>query len=228
MINTRKAEKIIGYLFLIAMFSSLFGGGMMEEIATEQNILKYISTNIIKINLGVFFEIVNALCVVGIAVLLYQFLYRINKTSASAYIGFRIIESIFCLTAAFIPLIIGISGTNYLNSGSPVTSEIKILANAVLNIRSVIAGFYIPVFFCLGAFVFYYLLFQSKLLPRFISVWGFLGAALILILNLIDVEETVKMVLALPIILNEIFLGFWLIIKGFDTQILNSLFETKN
>jgi hypothetical protein len=64
--------------------------------------------------------------------------------------------------------------------------------------------------------LFYYLLYQSKLIPRFVSVWGFIGVALMLALNFLEIDMSVGMVLALPIILNEIFLGIWLIVKGLN------------
>ena len=64
----------------------------------------------------------------------------------------------------------------------------------------------------------YYSLYQSKLLPRFISVWGLIGAALILILNLLSAFleiGNIALIFALPMISNEVFLGIWLIVKGF-------------
>jgi len=84
-----------------------------------------------------------------------------------------------------------------------------------------VASLLIPVFLSLGGLLLYYALYQSKLLPRFISVWGFIGAALILALNLLltfnlEISTGLGLILALPIITNEIFLGIWLIVKGFN------------
>jgi hypothetical protein len=67
-------------------------------------------------------------------------------------------------------------------------------------------------------------LYQSKFVPRFISVWGFIGAVLILTLNLLSTAGveigSIGMILALPIITNEIFLGIWLLAKGFSSTAL--------
>lgn len=55
--------------------------------------------------------------------------------------------------------------------------------------------------------------------PRFISVWGLIAAILIFI-NLLSHFAVIPMGLALifvlPIIMNEIFLGIWLIVTGFN------------
>jgi hypothetical protein len=55
--------------------------------------------------------------------------------------------------------------------------------------------------------------------PRLISVWGLLAVVLMVARNLLvafGVSIGADMVLVLPIILNEIFLGIWLMAKGFN------------
>jgi uncharacterized membrane protein len=78
------------------------------------------------------------------------------------------------------------------------------------------------IFFSLGALLFYTVLLQSRLVPRWLSIWGLIGAVLILAWNLsgtFGIEMSFGMILALPMILNEIFLGFWLIFKGFNASV---------
>ena len=91
--------------------------------------------------------------------------------------------------------------------------------------RGHLVGLLLAIFFSLGALLFYYLLYQSKLVPRWLSVWGFVGAALVLTWNLLEtfgISISAGMILALPIISNEIFLGIWLIAKGFNPSAIAS------
>jgi hypothetical protein len=78
----------------------------------------------------------------------------------------------------------------------------------------------IPVFLSLGALVLYSALFQAVLLPRFITIWGLVAVVLILAMNLlalgVELDMMVVLYLALLIILNEIFMGGWLIFRGFN------------
>ena len=78
--------------------------------------------------------------------------------------------------------------------------------------------------FPLGALMFYYVLYQSKLIPRWISVWGIIAAILLILVNLLEVMGIIPalMILYLPIILNEVVLAIWLMVKGFNPSAIVS------
>ncbi len=211
--NLKKTAKIVGILFLTAMFSSLIGGGLIESILTIDTIPKNISENSNQIIIGMLFEIINAIAVVGIAVLMFPIIKKYNESLAVGYVSFRIIESIFCFAAAVMPLSILKYAGDYINSDTLSQQNFEVV---FIYLRNSIISLLIPISFSLGALLFYYFLYFTKLLPRFISIWGFIGVILIILLNISKVEMNTGMFLALPIILNEIFLGIWLIAKGFS------------
>lgn len=70
----------------------------------------------------------------------------------------------------------------------------------------------------LGALVFYVILYQSELVPRWLSGWGLVGAALILVMGLLRVYGHAVVYLAIPIILNEVVLAVWFIVEGFNSS----------
>jgi len=77
----------------------------------------------------------------------------------------------------------------------------------------------------LTALILNYLLYKSKLVPRWISAWGFIGATLLLaegLLGMVGLSSTISSFLVLPIALNEMFLAVWLIIKGFNSSAIAS------
>jgi len=83
--------------------------------------------------------------------------------------------------------------------------------------------------FPLGALMFYYLLYKSKLIPRWISGWGLIAAILWItnaflgLFGLIIQWSTIQVVLALPIGLQEMVMAVWLIVKGFNPSAVASL-----
>jgi hypothetical protein len=167
---------------------------------------------------GTLLELVNAIAVVGIGVLMFAVLKRHNETQAVGYLSLRVVEAVYCSLMVVSPLSLIRLGQN------------QPQASAALSIaeRASISGVLVPVFFSLGALLLYSSLYQSKLLPRFIPIWGLVAAALILTLNLLsafglELGMGISMVFALPIILNEIFMGIWLIAREFNLSAVNAM-----
>ena len=74
----------------------------------------------------------------------------------------------------------------------------------------------------LGALFLNYILYQSELIPRWLSVWGLIGATLLLAMGLLRMFGHSVIFLAIPIILNEMVLAIWLIFIGFNSSAIAS------
>lgn len=218
MSTNRIAAVIAGSLFLIAIFASLLGGGLLEAVLNSQDYLANLSTNSSPLWTGVSLELINGIAVAGIAIMLYPALKRQNESIAIGYISFRLLESIFCILAAVIPLFLLALSQDYVNGGTTEASNYQALASLLQSIRTQLVALLIPLFFALGALLLYSSMIVSRIVPVFISVWGLIGVVLILVMNLLELPAGFAIALALPIILNEIFLGGWLIVKGFNPE----------
>lgn len=205
----RKTAMFSGILFLTAMATSLVGGGLLEMVLGSADLQSAVATKKGLAITGIILEIINAASVAGIGILLFSIMKIRNEQTATGYISFRILEMFCCFAAAVLPLLL-------IQTDSKEISQETI--DFLLKSRSQITHIFIPLFFCLGALILYTFLYKTKLVPRYISVWGFTGVAGIAVLNIVNIQNNVGMLLALPIILNEIFLGIWLIAKGFNTE----------
>ena len=77
--------------------------------------------------------------------------------------------------------------------------------------------------FSVGALVLNAAFYQSRLVPRWLSLWGLVGAAAYLIAGLLvmyglEPLSTPQVVLEAPLGLQEIALALWLIVKGFGSH----------
>ena len=78
--------------------------------------------------------------------------------------------------------------------------------------------------FLLGAGLYYYLMYRSSIIPRWLSVWGLLAVALSLVATLYSGFtqdfgfSTFSTALNAPIALQEMVLAVWLIAKGFNRE----------
>ena len=156
-------------------------------------------------------ELISAAAMIAMGFLMFPILKPQNKNLALGYVVCRIIDGLIFIIAGIIllPLII--------TSGS---SDSSIL---ILEVR---AWIYIIVdyTFGIGFLILSYLLYQLKLVPRFISAWGIIASTWMLaavLLNLLSPAIPFE-ISHLPMILNEVFLAIWLIGKGFNEDKLDS------
>jgi hypothetical protein len=219
--STNRTARIVGALFLTAMVTSLLGAALIESILNAPDYLMNVSAKETQVVIGVLLELIDGTAVVGIAVMMFPIFKKDNEALALGYVAFRIIEAVIIITGVISPLILIALSQEYLTAGAPVASYFQTLGASFLTARAYLVGRMLGIFFSLGALLFYYLLYRSKLVPRFISIWGFIAVALVLAWNLLEIfgiRVSVGIILGLPIILNEIFLGIWLIAKGFNSS----------
>lgn len=151
---------------------------------------------------GVITDIISGLAVIGIPILLFPF-FKKEKTQKLnyAYLISRVIEGVLMLIGGIIILIPSLESYRNL-----IYSDVQIY------------------FFIAGALFFYILLYRTLLVPKFISVWGIIATLLLFIVTIIKlfgIESEILDALVLPMILNELFLAIWLMIKGFNLETMD-------
>jgi len=217
--SQKRITRFVGALFLVQMITaSISHSAMLAPIFHDVNFLDSVSAHSDTVTVAMLLDLICGISVFAISVLLYPVLRKYNESIALWYVGLRLNEWI-CLTISGILLltIISISKEFVQNRLTP-NQNLLVLAKYLLQAR----GFtkILMLFgFCWSATLFYYLLFKSKLLPGFISIWGIIGIVLLLIEVMSNIfgYSVGGILIMLPMGLNEIFLGVWLIIKGFNT-----------
>ncbi len=219
----RKIATWVGVFFLAAMAGSLVGGvAFVEPYLAAENPLTALAENRGLVVIGILLELVNGMAVAGIGILMYPVFRRQSRLSAAGYLALRILEAVFCCLIVVTPLALLLIGRFNLPADA-----VQAAAALAIAQREAIATLLIPIFFGTAAIVFYISLHKARLLPSWLTIWGLVGAILILLMNLLQFVGLklgdLAMVFALPIILNEITLGIWLIAKGFEPAFQGSL-----
>ena len=153
--------------------------------------------------LGMFLEAISGAAVIGISIIMYPLFKPYNEKISRWYIVTKVIE-----------------GSLMIITGVLFLSNLALL----LAIREGIWAGHTYVFIA-GAFVFNYLLYISKLIPKWLSVWGIIGSILLLIGNILELTQISPpiMILYLPMITSEVVQALWLIVKGFNSSAIASL-----
>ena len=212
----------MGALYLTLNVAFILGAFVfIEPILSASDYLILVSENRTQVVLGVLLELINGVAVVGIAVLMFPILRQRFKSLALGYVGFRIIEFVMVTLTDISMLSLLTLSEEFVRAGAPEASSFQTLGTLLLAERSW-AFQMLLIAFGLGALLFYYMLYQLKLIPRFISVWGLIGTTLVLAKIMFDMFGLSLVDLGVLMLLNELFLGVWLIVKGFNPSAIAS------
>ena len=220
--NNRKIAIIVGVLFIIATVVDVVSHSIfINPLLDDPNYLISASANQNQLIAGVILKLIAAFACAGIAIWLYPVLKKHNSALALGAASFRIIECILYIAAVIGLLSILTLSQEYVKAGSQITSFFPASGSVLLAVREW-AGQLAVIAFTVGAMMYYSVFFQSKLIPRWLAGWGFLGAALSLVAALLSLSgqvvpfSTVSILLNLPIGVQEMVLALWLIAKGFN------------
>ncbi|MEP1097033.1 MAG: DUF4386 domain-containing protein, partial [Cyclobacteriaceae bacterium] len=218
---------VVGVLFISATVATSVSQVILAPILGTPDFLVNVSENHSQVMLGIVLELVDAFAVVAIAIAMYPLANNYHGGLAIGYVGFRVIEATIFITASVSLLSLSTLSQEYTLSDS---AESSIFENSGILLIAAHEWAYLLMLiaFCLGALIFYYLLYQSSLIPHALSAWGFVAAAMALVTCLLQLfgviadGSTISNTLFLPIALQEMVMAFWLIIKGFNFTSISS------
>lgn len=211
----RNTARIVGILFLIVNITFLAGVLSLESLLSAPDYLSSVSEHNTQLVFGVLLELVNGIAYLGIAMLMYPILKQYNISMTLGYVVFRILEYVTQIIADLSPLSLLKLSEEFVKAGAPEASTFQTLGTLTLAERNS-AFLLVSIMFGIGALFFYYVLYQSKLIPRFISIWGFIGGIAVLANAVLDMFGYPPGNLGVIMLLNELFLGVWLIVRGFS------------
>jgi hypothetical protein len=218
----RAAARAAGVLFLISYASYIVGEALLTPIRDVGNDLAVIHTQSGRLVTGVVLEFGNVAAIVGFAVVLLPYLRRGGEALAHGYVAMRVLEGAAYLISGVATAALITVSEDYVAAGSPGAGAYQ-AAQAVAVGQSTWAVTIAFLPFAAGAVLLYILLYRTRLVPRFIAVWGLVAVAMVAVFNLLGTDVTQigpAVLLVVPIILNEFFLAGWLIVKGFDERAL--------
>ena len=140
----------------------------------------------------------------------------------------RTVEGMLVLVGSLSLLALLTLGQESAGAGPAAASSSQAVGDTLLAVRDWVHGFLMLLSFAIGALMYYYLLYRSRLVPRWLSGWGLIGAALLVGSTVYSgfVQAfgftTVNNILNIPIGLQEMALAVWLIVKGFNPRAIAS------
>lgn len=220
---TRRTAIIAAVLFLIALVLNVIATSIYKPVLDGPDYLAKAYPNRTSVMIGILLDFICAPAMILIPIVLFPLFKMFSERIALGYVVFRLLEGILHIYLAINSLSLISLSQGYISIGAPDVHYFQALGDSIHATIEWATLLYIIVY-TLGAFLFYYLLFTSKLIPRWLSVWGLFAVVLLLtgaLLHMFGIFGATPLMAVMPyfappIGLQELVMAVWLIVKGFD------------
>ena len=220
--TNRKTAIVVGVLFIMGTAAGALSAIITGPVLGAPDYLARISANESPMIIGALLVLVMGLALALVPVLMFPIFKQHNEPLALGYVVFRgALETITCLLWAISFLALVTLSREYVLAGNPGASHYQTLGTLILA-AGTWNGHLGSIIFSLGALMVYCLFYQTRLLPRWLSLWGLIGAVFYLAEPLSALAGAELEILFGPLFLQEMVMAVWLIVKGFNPSAMAS------
>jgi hypothetical protein len=222
MISHRRIATLVGVLYIIGTVAGVLSVVTAGTILDDSAYLTKISENRDQFVLGALFVLTMGLALAMVPVVIFPILKKQNEILAIGYVVFRgALETVTYLASVIVWLMLLALSQQFVKAGAPDASYFQTLGASLKDVNDWVAEL-IQIVFPLSALMLYYVLYRSKLIPRWIAGWGLLSlipyvaATFLALFDVIKPAGETEVVMRMPLALQEMVMAVWLIIKGFN------------
>jgi hypothetical protein len=224
----RKTAVIVGVLYIIGTIAGILSLVVTKDLLAGEDFLTRIAANPSQLNLGAFFILMMGFSLAAMPVFLYPLFKRKNEALALGMVVFRgPLEGSTYILVAVSWLLLGVFSKEFIAGGAEAAS-LQVVGNVLLQTKDIITPV-LTIVFIIGAMLLYTLFYLTKLIPRWLSGWGLIGAVIYVAVDLFMLFglNLHLDILYVPLAVQEMAMALWLIIKGFNQAALNKLLTDK-
>lgn len=203
-------------MYLAGFVVGIGGEALIQSILGAPDHLSMVSANSMTLTIGALLWLVAVVGDAAHGVLMFPILKQHNERIAVGYLAARIIDAIFIAIMVLFLLLQIPLGSEYVKAAAPDASYLHALSTVSVQASQYAYAMGMSTLGVSGLLL-CSTLYSAKLVPRFVAVWGLLGYGIILCGMLSQIMGSgLGLVSSLPGGLWEVFIGVWLIVKGFN------------
>jgi len=220
--NERRTAAVVGGLYILGTVAGISSVVCTGSVMGAADPFSAIAAREPLLAAGVLFVLVMGFSLALVPVLLYPILRKENEALAIGYVVFRgALETLTYVALTVCWVALAGASREIVRTGATADSALRVAGNTLLGTAgawSMMTRFV----FSLGAMIFYGLLVRSRLLPRWIPIWGLVAIMLHLTPGLYQLfgkgapVPPIVAALDFPIFLQEMVMAVWMILKGFS------------
>ena len=218
----------LGTAFGIA--SAAVGGEVISSIVQSKplsglNLLDLVAADSSRLLSGSFLILMMGISLVAMTAFLYPILRKDSKELAMGMLLFRgALEGTWYILTTLTILALIVLSKEYIAAGAN-SLALQSIGNAIYHFQDLLASVG-TIMFLIGASCLYVSFYRTKLIPRWLSVWGLIGVLPYLafaLLHFFGMDNGIGFYLQIILALQEMVMAFWLIIKGFNQAAISKL-----
>jgi hypothetical protein len=213
----RTTARVVGIVYVAGLVIGIGGMILIQSILGAPDHLSAVSASSMLLAIGAVLWLMPAAGDAAHGVLMFPILkQQQSERIAIGYLGFRIVNAVFiAVMVLFILLQIPLA-SEYIKAAGSDASFLQALSSVFMQGQLYAYNFGMS-FVGIASLMLCYTLYRAKLVPRLVAVWGLIGYAIILCGSLLEVLGfNLLTIHAIPGGLWELFIGVWLIVKGFN------------
>lgn len=212
---------IIGTFVGGEVYSSLVSAKPLIDV----NMLRLVGANTSQLTGGAFFTLLMGISLAAMTIFLYPIFKKDSEELAMGMVLFRgVFEGVWYLMTTLTFLAMVALGNEYIATGANF-ALLQSTGNVIYQFLDVL-GPVGTIMFLIGATCLYVSFYRTKLIPRWLTIWGLIGIVPYLayaILHFFHLDNGIGLYLQMVLAPQEIVMGLWLIIKGFDQKAVKEL-----
>lgn len=214
----RTTAIVVGVIYLAGFVVGLVGTGLTQSILGAPDHLSTVSANSMMLVIGALLWLMAVAGDAAHGVLMFPILKHHSERIAFGYLASRIVDAVFIAVSVLFTLFQIPLGNEYLKAVAPNTFYLQALST--LSIQANLYAYDIGMIALgLAGLMLNYMFYRAKLVPRWIAIWGLVGYAIIFCGMVSEVMGSgLGLVSSIPGGLWEVFIGVWLIAKGFNSS----------
>jgi hypothetical protein len=170
--SNRKRTTIAGVLYIVGTIAGLLS--IAPAIDASDYLLKA-SANVNQVLIAALFQFIWTIAYAGFAITLYPILRKHMESLATGFLSFRIIAAVLNIIGFIILLLLLSLSREFVKAGTPDSSYYQILGDLLRSGRDFVNHIAMILTSCIGSLMFYFLLYRTKLIPCWLSLWGSSG-----------------------------------------------------
>ncbi|HET9910054.1 MAG TPA: DUF4386 domain-containing protein, partial [Anaerolineales bacterium] len=219
----RTTAIVVGVVYLLGFVVGLVGMGLFTSILSGPGYLSTVSTKSTLLGFGAVLWLMAVIGDAAHGVLMFPVLKQHSERMAAGYLAFRIIDATFVAIMVLFVMIQIPLGSEYLKAAASDAPSLQALSTLFAQIQQYAYQIGMSALGVSGLML-CYTLYKAKLVPGWLAIWGLVGYATIFIGMLSAIMGSgLGDLSSIPGGLWEVFMGVWLIAKGFNSSAFVSL-----